>query len=430
MKISKFLSAALIMAVGLLPVASWAENRSGAFTLSPMAGGIVMEGDQNVDDDFAYSFGIGYNFTKAFALEAVLTYAELEEDGTNNDVDFWNYRIDALYHFMTDRSLVPYVALGAGVYDLDSDKEFMANYGLGLLYYFTDDVALRADVRHLAAFNESNLENNLLYTAGLKVQFGGREEAPAPVAVAAAAVAAPAPIDSDGDGVTDDLDQCPDTPKGVKVDARGCPLDSDGDGVTDDLDQCPDTPKGVKVDAKGCPLDSDGDGVTDDRDQCPDTPKGVKVDDKGCPLDGDGDGVADDIDQCPNTPEGIVVDEKGCELKLTLRINFDFDKAVIKPEFKSELDKAAEFVRENSQAPYILIAGNTDSMGNEEYNQNLSEQRAEAVRQALIRDYGLDGSKLKAVGYGEYQPVAENATEEGRARNRRVELVCCALIPE
>ena len=368
MKISRCFSAALIMAIGLFPAASWAENKSGAFTLSPMIGGIVMEGDQNVDDDWAYGLSAGYNFTEAFALEAVLTYADLDEDGTNEDVDFWNYRIDALYHFMTDRSLIPYVALGLGGYDLDSDKEFMANYGLGLLYYFTDDMAFRADVRHLAAFNESNLENNLLYTAGLKFQIGGREEAVAPVA----AVAAPAPGDSD----------------------------------------------------------SDGDGVTDDRDRCPDTPRGVKVDDRGCPLDSDGDGVPDHMDQCPNTPEGIVVDDKGCELKLTLHINFDFDKAVIKPEFKSDLDKAAAFVRENSQAPYILIAGNTDSVGKEEYNQRLSEQRAEAVRQALIRDYGLDAGKLKAVGYGEYQPIADNATEEGRARNRRVELICCALLPE
>uniref|UniRef100_UPI000482082A outer membrane beta-barrel domain-containing protein n=1 Tax=Desulfuromonas sp. TF TaxID=1232410 RepID=UPI000482082A len=198
MKISKHLSAALIMAIGLLPALSWAENRVGALTLSPMYGAIVMEGDQNIDDDWGYGLGIGYNFTKAFGLEAVVNYVEMEEEVTNDDLDFWNYRIDALYHFNPDNALVPYVALGAGVYDLDSDQEFMANYGVGLLYYVAEDVALRADVRHLAAFNESNLENNLLYTAGLKFQLGGREEAPAPVAAAAVA----APVDSDGDGVT------------------------------------------------------------------------------------------------------------------------------------------------------------------------------------------------------------------------------------
>ncbi|QKQ28084.1 thrombospondin type 3 repeat-containing protein [Candidatus Reidiella endopervernicosa] len=81
----------------------------------------------------------------------------------------------------------------------------------------------------------------------------------------------------------------------------GAVLDSDGDGVLDDKDRCPDTPKGVAVDAVGCPLDSDGDGVVDMHDQCPDTPKGAAVDTKGCQLDSDGDGVVDMKDQCPNT---------------------------------------------------------------------------------------------------------------------------------
>jgi OOP family OmpA-OmpF porin len=124
------------------------------------------------------------------------------------------------------------------------------------------------------------------------------------------------------------------------------------------------------------------------------------------------------------------VDDKGCSLKLTLRINFDFDQAVIKPEFKSELDKAAAFVRANANVPFILLAGHTDSKGKEEYNQQLSERRAEAVREALINDYDLNPDKLKARGYGETQPVADNDTEEGRYLNRRVELICCIVLPE
>jgi len=118
--------------------------------------------------------------------------------------------------------------------------------------------------------------------------------------------------DADRDGVSDDKDKCPDTPKGVKVDAFGCPLDSDGDGVADYLDKCPDTPGGVKVDAQGCPLDSDGDGVADFLDKCPDTPAGITVDASGCPLDADGDGVPDYLDKCPDTPAGVVVDATGC----------------------------------------------------------------------------------------------------------------------
>jgi outer membrane protein OmpA-like peptidoglycan-associated protein len=128
------------------------------------------------------------------------------------------------------------------------------------------------------------------------------------------------PHDSDGDGVLDGIDQCPNTPPGTKVDAKGCPLaaapelDSDGDGVPDSIDKCPNTPAGAKVDATGCPIDSDGDGVPDGIDQCPNTPKGATVDATGCPHDSDGDGVLDGIDQCPNTPAGAPVDAVGCPL--------------------------------------------------------------------------------------------------------------------
>ncbi len=426
MKVTKCFIALLILTGLLIPAAALAELKTGVVTVSPMLGGVLMEGDQPVDNDgFAYSLGLGYNLSQQFGLEAVLGGANLDSDNSSSsDVDLFTYRLDALYRFMPDNKLVPYLAAGVGGYDLDSDHEWMANYGGGLLYFFAENIALRADVRHLIAFNESNLENNLTYTAGFLFQFAG-EAAPAPKAPAPKA-----PLDSDGDGVTDDLDQCPNTPAGAPVDTKGCPLDSDGDGVFDYLDQCPNTPAGAPVDTKGCPLDTDGDGVFDYLDQCPDTPAGAAIDSKGCPLDTDGDGVFDYLDQCPDTPAGMAVDAAGCSLELTLRINFDSDSAVIKPSFKGELDKAAAFVRANANAPFILLAGHTDSQGSAAYNQKLSERRAEAVRQALIDQYGLDGNKLKSRGLGEIQPKADNLTADGRYQNRRVELVCCAVLPE
>ena len=360
MNIAKSLVAALVLSLCAMPAISQAELKTGVLTLSPMLGGITMEGDQPVDSNgLAYSLGLGYNFTQALGLEAVIAGANLDEEGSGDDADFWNYRLDALYHFMPENKLVPYLAAGVGGYSLDGDDEFMTNYGAGLLYFLGENVALRADVRHMIGFNESNLENNFIYTAGFKFQFAGTEQ----------------PV-------------------------KKAPMDTDGDGVTDDLDQSPDTTKGAPVDAKGCPLDSDGDGVFDY------------------------------LDQCPSTPKGTLVDDKGCELKLTLHINFDFDKAVIKPEFKGELDKAAAFVRANSNVPFIVLTGHTDSKGKDAYNMKLSQRRANAVRQALITNYGLDATKLKAKGMGETQPVATNDTEEGRYQNRRVELVCCVVLPE
>ncbi|MBN1927042.1 MAG: OmpA family protein [Prolixibacteraceae bacterium] len=120
------------------------------------------------------------------------------------------------------------------------------------------------------------------------------------------------PLDSDKDGVIDLFDKCPDTPLRYKIDENGCPYDSDGDGVYDEDDKCPDTPAGIEVDKKGCPIDSDGDGVPDENDKCPDTPRGTDVDEKGCPVDTDGDGVTDKLDKCPDTPRKFKVDKDGC----------------------------------------------------------------------------------------------------------------------
>jgi len=126
--------------------------------------------------------------------------------------------------------------------------------------------------------------------------------------------------DKDKDGVYDKIDMCPNTPRGVKVDERGCPLDEDHDGVPDYLDQCLGTPAAAIgfVDSLGCELDSDGDGVEDYRDKCPNTPEAAwgKVDTLGCPIDSDGDGVPDYIDDCPETPEAAwnTVDSVGCPM--------------------------------------------------------------------------------------------------------------------
>jgi OOP family OmpA-OmpF porin len=227
--------------------------------------------------------------------------------------------------------------------------------------------------------------------------------------------------DSDGDGVPDHLDKCPDTPRGVEVDAVGCPLDSYGDGVPDYLDKCPGTPKGVAVDASGCPLDSDGDGVVDAKDLCPNTPKGMKVDANGCP-DTDGDGVPDNLDKCPNTPKGVVVDATGCQpegFHLKGDILFDTNKWNLKPEGQALLDKAAAFLVQNPQK--IEVQGYTDSTGSAKLNATLSQRRADSVRSYLVAR-GVPESSLLAMGYGPSNPIASNDTREGRAQNRRVEL--------
>jgi len=241
------------------------------------------------------------------------------------------------------------------------------------------------------------------------------------------------PIDSDRDGVPDYLDECPDTPFGAPVDKRGCPLDSDGDGVPDYTDLCPNTPPGVKVDAYGCPIDSDGDGVPDYLDQCPDTPFGVDVDEYGCPLDEDNDGVPDYLDQCPGTPPGVPVDENGCEIAavpvpevsldavvLSSETSFEFNSAQLKPAAFPDLDKILEQMKKFPMSRW-RIEGHTDNVGSEEGNVKMSQMRAESVLNYFV-SRGVPQVRFEVAGMGSKAPVADNATPEGKAKNRRVEI--------
>jgi outer membrane protein OmpA-like peptidoglycan-associated protein len=235
------------------------------------------------------------------------------------------------------------------------------------------------------------------------------------------------PKDSDGDGVIDCLDKCADTRRGCTVDASGCAPDADGDGVCDGADKCPGTVKGCAVDSTGCAKDADGDGVCDGADKCPSTAKGCTVDASGCPKDADADGVCDGLDRCPGTPAGRKVDEKGCELAFDERgtlhlegVNFAFDSDQLTPESKSILDGVAASLKEWSELR-VEVGGHTDARGADAYNEKLSQRRADAVRNYLVGK-GIPASRLTAKGYGESVPKADNETEAGRSRNRRVEL--------
>jgi len=139
-------------------------------------------------------------------------------------------------------------------------------------------------------------------------------------------------------------------------------------------------------------------------------------------LDDDNDGVPNDIDQCPNTPAGVVVDERGCEKVIVLRdldVNFAFDSYKVGPKYAAEIKKVADFMGEHPDYK-VVLAGHTDSVGAEAYNQKLSEKRAKAVADVLA-GYGVSEDKISTVGYGELKPIATNKTKEGRAQNRRVE---------
>ncbi|WP_088698689.1 OmpA family protein [Halomonas campaniensis] len=155
---------------------------------------------------------------------------------------------------------------------------------------------------------------------------------------------------------------------------------------------------------------------------CPATPSGVEVDSNGCPLDNDNDGVANYLDQCPYTPSGLPVNIIGCATEnLVLQdVNFRFDSAELTRPAKAVLDEIAKQLVKNTSAR-VLLEGHTDSIGTDQYNLELSQRRIDSVKSYLVSK-GFPSQNMRAVGYGESDPIATNATPEGRALNRRVEL--------
>ena len=136
----------------------------------------------------------------------------------------------------------------------------------------------------------------------------------------------------------------------------------------------------------------------------------------------------DHRDDCPDTEAGANVNDRGCyieleeEVTIDMNIEFETDKAEIRPDHHQELGRAVNFLRQypNTKA---VIEGHTDSDGTAEYNQGLSERRARAVYEYMINQAGIAAGRLDWAGYGETQPIASNDTAEGKQRNRRVTAV-------
>ncbi|MEZ4293714.1 MAG: OmpA family protein [Polyangiaceae bacterium] len=249
----------------------------------------------------------------------------------------------------------------------------------------------------------------------------------------------PAPPDLDKDGVGDNEDACIDVAGVPSSDPakNGCPGDNDGDGVLDKDDKCPDTPQGDKPDPMlaGCPAppDADGDGILDKDDACP-AIKGIASADKtqnGCPGDSDKDGIRDDQDACPDVRGFRDQDPKkngcpkivrliGTEIVILQQVQFATGTAKLTGNSDEILSEVASVLEQRAEITKLEVQGHTDNKGNKVGNKQLSQARAEAVLKALVKK-GIAADRLSAVGYGQEVPIADNGTEEGRAKNRRVQ---------
>lgn len=434
-----------------------ANDLNGKFIVTPYLGYHVFDGERKIKSSGEVGIGLEKFINSTVSLGADLGYIPTKKRNTGQERDIFSFSVFATKNFYKKHwvekfnlpleNVATYMTAGIG-----GAKIVGFHLGTGVRFIKNEKIGLKMEAKLNQLWSG---KYDIIALMGFDLMFGGKEK-PIHKVVKQTSVKPKTHIkDFDGDGVPNELDKCPNTPKGVKVDKNGCALDSDHDGVVDYMDlcpftlqgvkvdkngcaidsdndtipdyrdKCPDTPKGVAVDDEGCPIteagiiDSDKDGVEDKLDKCPNTPKGVKVDENGCPLDSDHDGVPDFKDKCPNTPEGYSVNEDGCFVAVQLKVLFDTDSAVVKPQYLPEIQKFAEFLKKNPNIK-VEIQGYTDSTGSAEYNLKLSQRRAEAIRKILIEKFGISPNRVFAKGYGEARPVASNITPEGKAENRRV----------
>jgi len=231
----------------------------------------------------------------------------------------------------------------------------------------------------------------------------------------------------------------PPPPPPARVKRIKKPADRDHDGIPDKNDACPDEPGVPSEDPakNGCPpppADRDEDGIPDKDDACPDI-KGVANSDptqNGCPPDTDGDGIRDDLDACPNEkgPSDPDPSKNGCpkavrvtdgEIVILEQVQFKTGSAVILPVSDDLLRQVAGVIVEHPEILVLEVQGHTDSRGGKAYNRKLSQKRADSVRKWLVNYGQIDSNRLASHGYGPDEPIADNATPDGRQKNRRVQ---------
>lgn len=320
--------------------------------------------------------------------------------------------------------------------------------------------------------------NSYLYLGAGSGIFTPGYSAPA-VRVFAAWIFEPSIGDRDGDGIKDDVDECPDDPEDLDdfLDVDGCPdPDNDRDGILDVDDECPFIPedRDGEEDEDGCPEgdegDIDGDGILDSVDECPDDPEDIDQfeDANGCPdSDNDSDGILDVDDLCPNDPEDDddfddedgcpdpdndadrildvddacpaepevyngLFDDDGCpdendviletgSIRILKQVHFQRDSARIRRNSLPILDAVAATLRGNPQIRLVEVQGHADERASDEYNIQLTRDRAAAVMEYLVTTGGIDRDRLRSAGYGERCPLDDGHNDAAWALNRRVE---------
>ncbi|HEY7774793.1 MAG TPA: OmpA family protein [Marinagarivorans sp.] len=320
------------------------------------------DNELEVEDKVGINLNAGYRFDSPFGVELSYSQVATKLEATGQDFDVQDLRLDGLWYLVNEGNILPYAALGVGLLkgeldDANADSDEEETVNFGLGVKTHLSKRVRARIDGRWLHGLDSHTDHSVVTLGLGYVFGASDSSPK--------VVEPAFVDADKDGVEDSIDQCLGTPAGVNVDAKGCALDTDRDGVADHLDKCPDTDPKHKVDASGC---------------------------------------------------AVVLTE---DVSIDLRVKFASGSDVVDPQYFSEIRGVARFMEQYSNSE-VEIEGHTDTSGSAAFNKKLSQKRADAVANLLIQQYGISADRVKAVGYGEEQPLVEEKTAEDHAKNRRV----------
>ena len=370
------------------------------------AGMISFEGDEEVEDGYLFSARCGYDWQETWALEGVFTLApSLDVNYANSygeqvkRADFdstWGagLAIDGLYHFTRWRRVDPYLALGGGFiwYDDEINDETMdiaTRIGGGVMFHKNNQWAGRIDIRTFFAGNDT--EANAIIDAGIVYTIGAYVEEEN--------TALGGPADDDRDGLSNEKER----------ELGTDPFNPDTDG-----DELKDGPEVNKHSTDPLNPDTDWDGLKD----------GPEVNKHGTdPLDRDTDdgGVADGHEVTDDNTNPL--DGADDLMLVELNIQFDYDKATVKPAYFADLNVIGKVLTRNADATAV-VEGHADqkAKSSEAYNMKLSKRRAQSVVNYLASAAGIDSARMKAVGYGFSRPRVKPDLVNGTPENRRVEV--------
>jgi outer membrane protein OmpA-like peptidoglycan-associated protein len=412
----KYLTMAIagVMSFAVVAAAQVESDNQPDWYVAPAIGLLLFEGDQEVENGMQLNVRVGRDVTEWWSLEGMILVApsldenfRLDYDGSvvsrlqeipgNEGVDStsaFGLALEGIFHFTRWDRLDPFLAIGGGVTFYADDMaegatEPAFRLGGGVIYHFNDEWALRADGRLLLAGKDTEangqVDGSVVWTWGARLDPSMR--------------ATGGPLDSDGDGLSD---------------VRESELGTDPYDPDTDKDQLSDGDEVLTAGTDPLNPDTDYDGLKD----------GPEVHQhKTDPLDRDTDdgGVADGHEVIEDDTNPL--DGADDLVLFELNLQFDYDKAEIKPEYFEDLNVIAKVMQRN-EGSTARIEGHADKLkrSSARYNRRLSKRRAQSVLSYLEQVAGIKDDRMEAVGYGFDRPKAENDPEYGNPVNRRVEV--------